>query len=603
MSTAPLAEGATPAAAGNPAVGAEGRGQLVQALRGLYRHLSPRRRAQLLALLGLMLVGALAELVTIGAVLPFLALIADPGRTADIPLLGPLLGQLGWQGEGLLVPMATVFAVVALGAGAVRLLLAWASQKFVFRLGHDLGREVYRRTLYQPYAYHIARNSSALIADINKVQLVVGGIMMPLMHAVTSTIIALFILAGLIAINPFVALVAGTGFGALYLGISIVSRRWLSDNGRVIAAAQTERIKTVQEGLGGIRDVLLDRAQPVYLSKFSAVDTAYRDAQTDNAFIAAAPRYVIEATGMVLIAGLAVVLTQGEGGFAAALPVLGALALGAVRMLPLLQLIYTGWVQVTGNYHNLLDVLAVLDRPLPQAAQLAGRRAEPLPFAREIELRDIGFAYAPDAPKVLAGLSLTIPRGARVGIVGKTGSGKSTLMDLVMGLLVPTEGQILVDGVPLDVGTIGRWQARIAHVPQAIYLADSSIAENIAFGIDSAEIDWPRLRAAAKQAAIDAFIEALPGGYGTFVGERGVRLSGGQRQRIGIARALYRRADVLVFDEATSALDSDTETAVMEAIDGLDEELTVIIIAHRVSTLRGCSVRMNLPERMKRANS
>ncbi|SFZ85941.1 ABC transporter transmembrane region [Devosia enhydra] len=562
---------------------------LIDALRRLFRHLSARRRTQLALLFGLMLVGAVAELVTIGAVLPFLALIADPGRTADIPLIGPWLTRMGWQGEGLLVPVAIVFAMVALAAGGIRLLLAWASQKFVYRLGHDLGVEVYRRTLYQPYAYHIARNSSALIADINKVQLVVGGILLPLMHAVTSAIIALFILMGLIAIDPFVALVAGAGFGALYLGISIVSRRWLRANGKVIAAAQSQRIQTVQEGLGGIRDVLLDQAQPVYVQKFSAVDTAFRDAQTANAFLGAAPRYVIEATGMVLIAGLAVILTQGEGGFAAALPVLGALALGAVRMLPLLQLIYNGWTQVMGNYHNLADVLTVLEQPMPALSAQGEARPAPLPFVREIVLDGVGFAYAPDAPKVLDGLSLTIPRGARVGIVGKTGSGKSTLMDLLMGLLEPTSGQIRVDDIPLDRNTMGRWQARIAHVPQAIYLSDSSIAENIAFGVPLAEIDRPRLREAARKAAIAEFIEALPQGYETFVGERGVRLSGGQRQRIGIARALYRKADVLVFDEATSALDTETEAAVMKAIERFDDELTILIIAHRASTLYFCN--------------
>jgi ABC-type bacteriocin/lantibiotic exporter with double-glycine peptidase domain len=209
-------------------------------------------------------------------------------------------------------------------------------------------------------------------------------------------------------------------------------------------------------------------------------------------------------------------------------------------------------------------------------------------------LDGLGFAYTPDGPKVLDGLSLTIPRGARVGIVGKTGSGKSTLTDLVMGLLVPTEGTISIDGVPLTTENLARWQIHIAHVPQAIYLSDSSIAENIAFGLSLAEIDWPRLRAAARRAAIADFIEALPEGYETSVGERGVRLSGGQRQRIGIARALYRNADVLVFDEATSALDSVTEENVLATISALDSDLTVLTIAHRSSALRGCTMQIEL---------
>jgi ABC-type multidrug transport system fused ATPase/permease subunit len=297
---------------------------------------------------------------------------------------------------------------------------------------------------------------------------------------------------------------------------------------------------------------------------------------------------------MVLIAGLAVMMARGEGGIAAALPVLGALALGAVRMLPLLQLVYNGWTQVAGNLHNMLNVLDVLDQPMPQAEHLRQKSGQPLPFSREIVLEKLGFSYHEGGKPVFEGLDLTIPRGSRVGIVGKTGSGKSTLTDLIMGLLEPTEGTIRVDGEALTPANVTRWQARIAHVPQAIYLSDGTIAENIAFGVAPAEIEIERMRTAARQAAIADFFETLPQGYETIVGERGVRLSGGQRQRIGIARALYRNADVLVFDEATSALDNETETAVMEAVYCLDRNLTVLIIAHRVSTLRRCDRTLHL---------
>lgn len=563
--------------------------KIASALGRLYTHLSRRRRVQLVLVFGLMLVGAVAELVTLGAVLPFLALIGDPDRAATLPLLGKLVTALAWQSKDLLVPAATLFAVVALAAGAIRLLLAWASQKFVFRLGHDIGVDVYRRTLYQPYAHHLARNSSATIADINKVQSVVGGVMMPLMQGLSALVITIFILAGLLLINPFVALVAAGGFGGLYLTISVLSRRLLNHNSHVIAAAQGELIKTIQEGLGGIRDVLLDQAQLVYIKKFSAVDTAFRDAQIANAFIAAAPRYVIEASGMALIAGLAVLMARGDGGIATALPVLGALALGAVRMLPLLQLIYNAWSQIAGNVHNILDVLHVLDQPMPKAALLGRASTTPLPFMSQISLEKLGFSYEGDGKKVFEQLDLTISRGSRVGIVGKTGSGKSTLIDIIMGLLQPSEGTVRIDGEALNIANVARWQARIAHVPQAIYLSDGTIAENIAFGVPALEIDFARLRRAADQAAIAVFIGTLPKGFDTIVGERGVRLSGGQRQRLGIARALYRQADVLIFDEATSALDNETEAAVMHSIDNLSPDLTVLIVAHRLSTLKTCS--------------
>jgi len=586
-------EAAPARVAGKASARADRGGEIIGALVRLYRQFSPRRRMQLLVVIGLMLAGALAELFTLGAVLPFLAVISDPSRAAHLPVLGGLIAGLGWRGDSLVLSAAFLFATVALLAGGVRLLLLFVSQKFVLRLAHDLSVEVYRRTLYQPYSYHLARNSSALIADIDKAS-GVGFMLLALVQAVTALIITAFILGGLILIDPLVAAVAAIGFGGIYLAVSVVSRKRLRRNSRIIAAAQGERIKTVQEGVGGIRDVLLDQAQPVYVGKFSRTDSAFRDAQTANAFTSAAPRYVIEAVGMVLIAGLAVAMLHREGGLAVALPVLGALALGAVRMLPLLQQAYMGWTAFMGSFQMLLDVLEVLERPLPERSYL-GRSAElPLPFAREITIERLGFAYQPGGKKVFEGLDLTIPRGARVGIVGRTGSGKSTLTDLVMGLLDPSEGRICVDGEPLSAANMARWQAHIAHVPQAIYLSDGTIAENIAFGVPADEIDVGRLQDAARQAAIAEFIDTLPRGYDTTVGERGVRLSGGQRQRIGIARALYRQADVLVFDEATSALDSETEAMVMEAVTALSSDLTVLMIAHRHSTLSGCDIILQL---------
>jgi ABC-type multidrug transport system fused ATPase/permease subunit len=346
-------------------------------------------------------------------------------------------------------------------------------------------------------------------------------------------------------------------------------------------------VKTVQEGLGGIRDVLIDQAQPVYLDKFRRIESVLRDAQAVNIFIGAAPRFVIEACGMVLIAGLALMLSSGTGGLFTALPVLGALALGAQRLLPLLQVIYNGWTQIAGNRQALFDVLDILDLPL-NVRHVASDRITPLPFERKISLNNITFRYGKESAPVLNAVNLTIKKGDRIGVIGKTGSGKSTIMDLVMGLLEPTSGEICVDGELLSEKNIVGWQVQIAHVPQAIYLADTTIAENIAFGIPQDEIDWERLRKAAQRAELKEFIETLPESFLTVVGERGIRLSGGQRQRIGIARALYKQASVLVFDEATSALDNETEAAVMEAIGKLQSDLTILIIAHRLSTVSMC---------------
>jgi ATP-binding cassette subfamily B protein len=265
---------------------------------------------------------------------------------------------------------------------------------------------------------------------------------------------------------------------------------------------------------------------------------------------------------------------------------LGALALAAQRLLPLVQQGYAGWTSMLGGQASLRDVLTLLEQPLPAYSVLPP--PTPIPFRKEISLDDLHFRYSPDGPWVLRGIDLQIPRGSRIGLIGTTGSGKSTLLDIVMGLLAPTTGVLRIDDTLLDEANHRAWQTHIAHVPQAIFLADTTIAENIAFGVPFGQIDHARVHRAAQRAQIAATIESWPKGYDTFVGERGIRLSGGQRQRIGIARALYKHADVIVFDEATSALDSDTERAVMEAFDSLDEELTILIVAHRVSTLKDC---------------
>ena len=559
---------------------------LAGGLRLLAFHLPRRRRLQAAAILCFMLVGALAEMTTIGAIVPFLALMADPKAAQSYPAVGKFFAALGWTDPTrLVVPAAILFCAVAVIAAAIRIALTRASQKFVFRVGHDLSLAVYEGILHQPYSFHVSHNTSEILSGITKVQQVLGNVLMPLMLACSSLTISSFIFAALLTLNAEVALLSGFGFGFIYVAVATSTRRRLRRNSTVIAKSQTGRIRTVQEGLGGIRDVLIDHAQGIYLNKFDRLDSELRDAQAANALIAATPRYVVESAGMILIAALALMLSDSVGGLSRALPVLGALALAAQRLLPLLQQMYNAWAQVLGNRQVIFDVLKLLQRRQGLDFK-AAKPSAPLPFERAIEIRDVSFRYGA-GPVVLRGIDLTIPKGSRIAFIGKTGSGKSTIMDLVMGLLDPTTGQICVDGVPISTQRAA-WQTQIAHVPQAIYLSDASIAENIAFGIEPALIDPSRLEDAARKADIHDFIMGLDEQYQTEVGERGVRLSGGQRQRIGIARALYKQSKILIFDEATSALDDDTEAAIMHAIDKLGRDLTMLTIAHRLSTVRNC---------------
>jgi ABC-type multidrug transport system fused ATPase/permease subunit len=558
--------------------------------RALLHHLTPRRRRQGVLVLICMLVVATAEFLTIGSILPFLAVVADPHAPERYRPLGALLKLLhAEQPHVAVVALAALFGAMAIATAAIRIFMTWLSQKFVFQLGHDIGVMLYKRVLYQPYSFHISHSTSEILSSVNKVQQVVGSVMLPVMQGLTSILIALFILVGLSLVNVKVAFGSAAVFGLIYFAVSKTTRAQLRLNGRIIAQNNTLRLKTVQEGLGGIRDVIIDQAQPVYVRKFAAIDTKVRDAQAINAMIGVTPRFVLEGLGMAAIALLALMLSQQAGGLDAALPTLGALAIGAQRLLPLLQQIYNSWTQVTGNQAALFDVLGVLERPMP-ASTTPGAQAPAVPFTRSISLQDLSFRYSEAGPDVLRHVDLTIPKGSRIGFIGRTGSGKSTIIDLIMGLLAPTSGRILVDDAVLDARNITGWQRQISHVPQAIYLADATILENIAFGVERREIDFARVHEAARKADIEDFILSRSAGYETLVGERGVQLSGGQRQRIGLARALYRQSKVLVFDEATNALDDETEESVMQAIDRLGGDITVLIIAHRLTTLKNCDV-------------
>jgi ATP-binding cassette subfamily B protein len=558
-------------------------------LMRLWSHLSTRRRRQFAILLVLMLVSAFAEVISLGAVMPFLGVLISPERVLQFPAVSQVALTLGISSSAdLVLPFTVAFAVAALLAGGVRILLLWASNRLAFASGADLSIDIYRRTLYQPYKVHVARNSSQVISGLSQKVAMATGVLQQTLILVSSIVLLVFIMLAMLAIDAKVAIAAAIGFGASYWSITWMFRKRLAYNSELIARGYTLVTKAQQEGLGGIRDVLLDGTQPFYCDIYRRADYPLRIALGDNTFIAGSPRFAMEALGMFLIAALAYILNRHLGGDSSALIVLGTLAMGAQRLLPALQQIYNTWVGVAGSRDSLFDTLEFLDQPLPAEDMRQAHAA--LDFKGAVQFDTVRFRYDSAGPWVLDCIDLKIHRGSRYGFVGSTGSGKSTMLDLLMGLLEPTEGRILVDNQPISRERMLAWRRTIAHVPQTIYLADTSIAENIALGVAFEAIDMNRVRTVARQAMIADFIENAPKGYGALVGERGVRLSGGQRQRIGIARALYKQAKVLVFDEATSALDNATEKEVMDTIDGLGPDLTIIMVAHRLSTVKRCDV-------------
>ena len=562
---------------------------LYQEIKKLWLHISIRRKRHLKLLILFMILTAFFEIVSIGAVLPFLAAMTDPSLILDYEVVKNILYSINVKTESdFLFVFTMAFCCAALLAAIMRLILLYVTSKLSYMIGAEMGINIYNKTLYQPYLVHAKRNSSDVISVISvKVQMIIVNVLAAILTMITTAILAITIIVFLISMSPLVAFLVILFFGAIYSMLTSFTRKKIIEGGQIISDESTKIVKVLQEGLGGIRDIILDGTQKFYSGLYSRSEIRLRKAQIKNQVIRESPRFLMEGIAMIGIAILAYSMSA-ENGVSKALPLLGAVAIGSQRLLPLLQNGYNGLIKLRGSLAAIEDVLKFLEQEERVIAKLSDN-SQKLPFKDYIDLKNISFRYLEDGPDILNGTELRIPKGSRFGFIGKTGSGKSTLIDIIMGLLEPGSGYIKVDGTELDSNNIKLWQNNIGHVPQAIYLSDESIAENIAFGMAKENIDMNRVKEAAGKAQISETIDAMPQKYDTKIGERGVRLSGGQRQRIGIARALYKKVDLIVLDEATSALDSKTEKEIMEIFQSLVTNVTLIMIAHRISTLKNCN--------------
>ena len=539
----------------------------------------------------LTIVAAAVEVVSIGAVIPFLGVLAAPEIVFQSILVQPLIQFLGLtQSNQLILPVTIVFIILVIFSGLVRLVLLYIVTKLSYTIGSELSVEIYRRTLYQKYAVHIERNSSEVIDGIiTKTSMIIGHVIHPVFTLISSLVILFSILILLVVIHPEVTFVLISILFAFYLIVIIYTKKKVRENSVLVASNSTQMVKSLQEGLGGIRDVLIEGNQEYYCKLYKKSDFNFRNALASTIIISGSPRFAMEMVGMSLIATFAFIMSSSQEGLNSVIPVLGLFALAAQKVLPLMQLAYSAYSNINGSKASIVDVLKFLAQPVDNINNMANSS-----YNKNIEIKDLNFRYKSDTPWILKNVNITIAKGARVGFIGETGSGKSTLLDIVMGLLPPTSGSISIDGKIINDRSNLAWRKRIAHVPQYIYLTDDTIVSNIAFGISKNEIDYNKIQSAAKIAQIHELINTWKDGYQTIVGERGVKLSGGQRQRIGIARALYKKSDVLILDEATSALDNITEQKVMNGIDSLNQNLTILIIAHRVSTLNNCDTIVKL---------
>ncbi|PXW67133.1 ABC-type multidrug transport system fused ATPase/permease subunit [Methylobacterium sp. B4] len=540
-----------------------------------------RRR---LALLGLGLgIAALLEVVGVASVLPFLTLVGDPGAAARVPYLTGLRDALGLTDDRAFL-LATGFAALAaiLLTSLVNAGFTFAQLLFAHLTGYGFARRLLARYVDRERLFFAHANSAELAKNVlSETDRLVAGVLTPAMVIASRGASALAVVIFLIAYQPRLALILGGGFGGLYVAIYLVMRARLSRLGGRAVAGNEGRYRVVQETFGALTELKLYGRAETFAARFDAPARSYAHALAASLLTGQLPRFVIESLAFGgVIAVVLYALTQGID-TAGMLPLLGLFAFAGYRMLPAFQNIFTSVSQLRFHLPGVRLIVDALEGERPRRSRTAAR----LPFAETIRLEAVSFDYEAGR-STLRGIDLTIPAHTTVGLVGRTGSGKSTLVGLILGILTPSSGRVLIDGTPLDAGNLPAWQNRIGYVPQDVFLVDGSVAQNIALGIEPETLDRAALERAARLAGAHDFIAVLPDGYETGVGERGARLSGGQRQRIGIARALYHDPDVIVFDEATSALDGETEAAVMGALGALGGTRTIIMIAHRLTSLR-----------------
>lgn len=561
--------------------------------RRLFEILDRRERRRFLLVLAMTLVMGLLDTVGVASVLPFLAVLANPEVVQTNPYMAAVYGFFGFESTNdFLIFLGCAMLFLFLFAQAFKALTTYAIFRFGRMRAYSLSFRMLGGYLRQPYSWFLNRHSSDLGRTVLwEVDEIVDRVVLPALQLIAQMAVVTFLLTVLMVLYPVAALAAVVIVGGSYgLTFSII-RNYLSRIGADRVVANEERFRLAQEALGAIKDVKLLALEEPYLARFRdpAKRLAKRQAVTD--IVVALPRFLLE--GIVFGAMLVFVLTMlisADGRLEAVLPMLGLYAFAGVRLFPSLQQTYRS-VSLLRYGRPALDAFHkdLSEARGEEACRQMGPAGSLIPMRNRLALRGVSYTYPGASRPALEELDLVIPRNTTVGLVGSTGAGKTTVVDVILGLLTPQAGTLMVDDTRIDEGTIRSWQRSLGYVPQQIVLIDDTVAANIAFGVPQDEIDMAAVERAARIAELHSFVlEQLPEGYATSVGERGVRLSGGQRQRIGIARALYHNPDILILDEATSALDNLTERAVMDAVRNLEHAKTIIIIAHRLSTVMDC---------------
>lgn len=557
---------------------------IVDLIRQLWPHLTLKYKRLYIALLGLMFLSSILDLLSIGSVVPLIAALQNENNLSDIQLFLPLLSDI--DRVTFVISLSVIFCLLIIFSNIFRMLNLWVGTSLTYKLGADISSEMFRKVIEQDYEYHTQVNSSKLISTISsKASMLIHSLQMVL-TIISTLVLTVILLIGLFIYEPITTIIVFTVITTFYLLVTKFAKREVVKNGEIVSKYTEFVMKILQESFSGIRDIIVDSSQLKYAHLYFDKESKLRAAQSRNHFYATLPKYAIESIGVVILVVLAAYITIDKDGFGSGITTIALLGLAAQRLLPLLQNTYHAYINLKGWHASIKDVFELLDLSSPKNLT----DLEPVSFENNLELRNVTFSYGEASNNILRNASLNIKKGSVVGLIGETGSGKSTALDIIMSLLKPKAGSILIDGVEIKSINQASWRSLVAHVPQNINLIDASIISNIVLSSPSELIDLDRYKKVIQVCQLSDFIESLPLKGETIIGERGVRLSGGQRQRIGLARAIYKSSKFLILDEATSSLDMQTEEKLINAIHEYLHDITILMVAHRFASLKHCSV-------------
>ncbi len=558
----------------------------------LWIYLNNEQKKELLSLQILVICISITEMASVFSIGPFMALVADKNIIETNEFFNQLYIGTNASSPEMFLFWCGSFVLAALTVSSIlSMFVIWRLNFYGQMLGVQISSRIYRYYLQQSWSYHSNTSSSSLINNIGvECGRLTNQIIIQLLNLNARFFQAFVMSLAIIIFNPVIATIGIIIFITSYFSLYSLIKIKLDSNGKIISKSNSERMKVMQEGFGGIKDVLLLGRQSDFIKRFKFYTESFGIALAKNNVFSQVPRYGMELIGFgSIIALILALLIFSNGSLTEMLPVLSIFALAGVKLLPSFQQIYFSITQIRGN----ISALESLDNDLSRSQKEIGIskvKNENLTLNKNIKINNLSFKYPGKHDHALQNINIEIPKNTSVGIVGFSGSGKSTLFDVAMGLLEPNSGSITVDGKKIDSKNLRSWQNAIGYVAQDIFLSDSSIEENIAFGVPKEDINKDKVKLASEMSNLTTFMKRLPEGFDTVVGERGVQLSGGQKQRIGIARALYNDAQILFFDEATSALDGITESKVVDAIKTISSTKTILIIAHRLSTIKFCDV-------------